>query len=208
MKNYKKKLFKYIFETCCVPKRNICAEGKRQQLRKQSRGKLSCPIFLRCPFSSFSLFFIFNLENHVEMFEKLVSGVQHVLLWCYILKSLSCACNILAKCLYSCFTYWQTTSKGSSSGKLSTSKLVLSLPTNIVHLRWTIYIYFVAHSKEVWKYTQLLVILFHKSSWTWDTCFALTSMRSNITKSCVYLQLQDVSVKTSTIVKGFCAKFR
>ena len=24
----------------------------------------------------------------------------------------------------------------------------------------------------IWRYTQLLVILFYQSSWTWDTCFA------------------------------------
>ena len=28
---------------------------------------------------------------------------------------------------------------------------------------------------KFWRFTQLLVILFHKSFWTWDTCFAFAS---------------------------------
>ena len=33
----------------------------------------------------------------------------------------------------------------------------------------------VSNTLFIWRYTQLLVILFYKSSWTWDTCFAFAS---------------------------------
>ena len=87
-------------------------------------------------------------------------------------------------------------------------------------LDWSLLVIVIVIGDCNWRYTLLLVILFHQSSWTLDTCFAFASshhwthtaddakakhvfqvgrdFRNYITKSCVYHQLDKSAYTAST----------